>query len=134
MYTSKVKDQKRTARIILNADIDSRSKTLFHALEWLMLHQEIKFNKCAMMYKIFNESMPSYLQEEFTKKQMCSAHNLRSNEVSRHMFEIPVSRTELLKNTFVCSGASMWNSLPESVKVATSFKVFKNCCKEYILS
>ena len=56
-----LKLQKRTARIILKADITTPSKTLFSELNWLTFPQRVQYHTCTMVYKALNGLAPEYI-------------------------------------------------------------------------
>ena len=55
--------QKRTARVILDADTRENSIDLFRELNWLPRFHEAKINKCALVYKRLNGVCPNYMLE-----------------------------------------------------------------------
>ena len=46
----------------------------------------------------------------------------------------PQARTTLLKNSILCAGPNLWNSIPEQLKSLTNLTAFKNQVKKYIFS
>ena len=75
------------------------------------------------MHKTINKRAPQYLQEMFTFKE--NAYSLRDSD---NKFIVPQPRTEYLKRSFSYSGASLWNSLPGSVRSMPSLSSFKAFC------
>ena len=55
--------QKRTARVILNAPVNSRSVDLFNTLNWIPFYRESHINQCALIYKRLKGNTPNYLNE-----------------------------------------------------------------------
>ena len=55
--------QKRTARVILNAPVNSRSVDLFNTLNWIPFYRESHINQCALIYKKLKGNTPNYLNE-----------------------------------------------------------------------
>jgi hypothetical protein len=43
--------QKRAARVILGTDTSSRSIANFNKLNWIPFYDEVKINKCTLVYK-----------------------------------------------------------------------------------
>ena len=62
-----LKHQKRAARIILNADILTPSKSIFKELQWLSFSKRVLYHKSVMMFKALNGMAPEYLSELFVK-------------------------------------------------------------------
>ena len=43
--------QKQAARVILDANINDRSKELFRRLDWLSFKDEVNLQKCSLIYR-----------------------------------------------------------------------------------
>ena len=78
-----------------------------------------------MMYKTMNGHAPNYLQRLFT--QYYSNYNLRNSEGK---LALPKLRTNYLKPSVSYSGATLWNSLPNSLKNVGSVDQFKQNLKK----
>ena len=79
-----------------------------------------KKQKAILMHKSINKTTPYYLQEMFTFNE--NVYDLRDSD---NKLIIPRPRTEYLKRSFSYSGASLWNSLPGSLRSATNLTSFK---------
>ena len=55
----------RAARIITRADHSIRSSDVLNSLEWSNLEERRKRHLLVMMFKVFNNNCPTYLQERF---------------------------------------------------------------------
>ena len=55
--------QKRTCRVILEADTRSNSVKLFKKLERLLFYDEVKLNKCVLVFKRLLGSHPSHMYD-----------------------------------------------------------------------
>ena len=55
--------QKRSARIILDADMRANSDEQFTRLDWLPLHLEVKVNICVQVHKRINLRSPGYISD-----------------------------------------------------------------------
>ena len=53
--------QNHAARIILRADFDTSSSTMFTELGWQPVHKRLKFNKAVCIYKALNGLTPEYI-------------------------------------------------------------------------
>ena len=80
--------------------------------------------KAILMYKVTNNLTPMYLQDLFVTR--VSHHSLRDSEGKLFL---PKPRTDYLKRSFSYSGASLWNSLPESLRSSLSLSSFKRSLK-----
>ena len=76
------------------------------------------------MYKILNDHSAPNLKDLFRKTYEThqNALNLRNSE-SYLMLAKP--KSEFLKRTFGYSGATLWNNLPQELKLAESVSSFK---------
>ena len=73
-----------------------------------------------MVHKSLNGLTPNYLSSKFVQRSdVITSYNLRDSE------NIPLPRTNYYKNSFVCSGAVLWNSLPSAARQATSLNNFR---------
>ena len=70
--------------------------------------------------KAVNEIAPAYIQNLFTNVENGVNYSLRS--VSNNNLFLPRANKKSLSYT----GVIIWNSLPETLKKATSFTAFKN--------
>jgi hypothetical protein len=80
--------------------------------------------KAILMYKFTNNLTPMYLQDLFVTR--VSHYSLRDSEGKLFL---PKPRTDYLKRSFSYSGASLWNSLPESLRSSLSLSSFKRSLK-----
>jgi hypothetical protein len=115
--------QKRAARLILDVNIDTSSETLFKELRWMKFDERIKFKKAIMMYKVCNKIAPDYLQQKFTYVSDIHSKNLRSQVLNS--IYVPKPNLEISRKTFTYSGSKIWNSLPDTVKNASTVQEFK---------
>ena len=118
-----IRFQKRAARLILDKDFTTPSKSLFSELNWLTFPKRVKFQKAVLLYKIFNGLSPDYLRNIFTFTSDIHERTLRSS--SQFQLYSPRPNTELFRKSFVYSGSIIWNSLPYYVKNANSVIHFK---------
>jgi hypothetical protein len=80
------------------------------------------------MFKIINGDAPSYLQNLFSVRG--SGYNLRNSEIK---LNLPKPRTNYLKRSLCYSGALLWNSLPQNIRMLRSLPLFKNFLNYYNL-
>ena len=78
------------------------------------------------MFKIINGDGPSYLQNLFSVRG--SGYNLRDSEIK---LNLPKPRTNYLKRSLCYSGALLWNSLPQNIRMLRSLPLFKNSLNYY---
>lgn len=122
--------QKRAARIILQADFMTPSTLMFEQLGWLSVPKRLLYNKAVLTYKALNNLTPSYISNLLKPVSETHALSLRSSE--NGLLSIPRSRTALFDRSFSYSASKLWNSLPKSVRKASSVNEFKTCIRNYI--
>ena len=65
-----------------------------------------------MVFKSLNGLVPEYLTSKFIKRNE-SNYSLRD---SVNKLVVPFPRTYYMKNSFSCSGATFWNTLPCNIR------------------
>ena len=84
----------------------------------------LKFRDADMAYKCASNLAPEYLCAKFKKRS--SVHNpTRNNE----KFEIPLFRSATGQRTIAYRAVSLWNTLDEDLRNATTVKAFKKALK-----
>ena len=78
-----------------------------------------------IVYKFTHGLGPDYLQDRFVNR--VSNYFLRD---SSNKFDVPLPRTNYLKNSVRYSGAVLWNGLPSTLRQAESIHSFKSGCRE----
>ena len=116
--------QNRAARVITRSSYDASSSSVLEELRWNNLYTNRNMQKAILMYKVTNNLTPMYLQDLFVTR--VSHYNLRDSEGKLFL---PKPRTDYLKRSFSYSGASLWNSLPESLRSSLSLSSFKRSLK-----
>lgn len=82
-----------------------------------------------MMYKVKSSLVPHVFKNLFT--EIPSHHNVHTRQMIN--FYIDRYSSKLMKFSIVCHGPSIWNTLPLSIKRATSIYLFKKSLKTHIL-
>ena len=130
-----LKIQKRSARIILNATLDTRSISLFSHLKWITVQQRTNYQNSILIYKIMNGLTPPYLTTAIESVKHPHSYMLRSVAASSVIdLQIPVVKRDIFKCSLSYSGSLFWNTIPAKIRAAPSLNVFKIKCKQFILS
>lgn len=122
--------QKRAARIILKAEYITPSTIMFQRLGWMSVSSRLKYNKAVLAYKALNKLTPAYISNLLKPSSQIRNKCLRSSE--NGSVSIPRSNTALYDGSFSCSASRLWNSLPQTVRLAPSLNSFKRSVKEFI--
>ena len=113
--------QNRAARVITSSNFDVDVDSLFHKLSWRDLKSQRQIRNAWMVFKSLNGLVPEYLKSKFIKRNE-SNYSLRD---SVNKLVVPFPRTNYLKNSFIYSGATLWNSLPCNIRESGSLNQFK---------
>jgi hypothetical protein len=100
-------------------------------LHWLPVQSRIEFKLCTIMYCIKSGLCPSYLARTV---QPTSTRSTRSGLRSANStdFFVPRLRTSFGERAFSFSGPRAWNSLPETIRSASSIATFKRHLKTHL--
>ena len=124
--------QRRLCKLILSEDYTDFQEAL-KRLNILSFNQVIFLNKAKLMYKIYNNIAPVYLHCMFQMRDINldnTTSNLRS--VAHKNYLLLQAKCNLYKGSFSYSGVVVWNSLPTSIKLASSLDTFVKKCTEWL--
>ena len=93
--------------------------------------QLVMLDTASLVCKINNDFTPQHTKDWFTKCSTVHSYSTRASVAGN--FGIPKVKTEKAKQSFVHSGAKMWNELPDHVKRSLSIESFQNNMKKYLL-
>ena len=127
-----IKLQKRTARIILNADFMTPSENMFKELNWLTFSNRVTFHICIMVYQTFNNLAPTYLTVLFTPTS--NSHDRGLCSIENETLRAPFARTKYYENFFTVSGAKQCNLLPLVLRQSSTLSSFKSKPKTFLLA
>ena len=108
--------QNRAARVITSSSYDVDVDSLFHKLSWKELHSRRQIQTALMVFKSLNGLVPEYLTSKFVTRNV-SNYTLRD---SANKLVVTFPRTNYMKNSFSCSGATLWNSLPCNIRESSN--------------
>jgi hypothetical protein len=105
--------QKRAVRVITISSYDTMSTScLLDSLHLDKLSLRRKKLKTNLTFKILKGHTPSYLQNIFSLRG--TRYNFRNSEVN---LNLPKPRTNFLKRSLSYSGARLWNSSPQDIRM-----------------
>jgi len=131
--------QKQTARMqsVLNAAArllyggarrDHITPLIRDKLHWLRFTQRVTYKLCVLVYKSLNNCAPKYLSELVTPVARGQTGRWLRSASSLDIVK-PRCRLKFGERGFSVAAPEAWNSLPLSVKSATSFTTFKERLK-----
>ena len=124
--------QKRAARMILNVNYFTPSIELFKDLNWLPFHKRVMYFRCVFIHKCLNNLSSEFFSNTFLDVSITHSFNTR-HAVNGNLV-LPKCNTEYLKKSFIYSAISLWNSLPNDLKMIDSVFCFKGKFKKYLMS
>ena len=119
--------QRRACKLILSQDYKDIQEAL-KRLNILSFDQSIFLNKAKLMYKVYNNLAPVFQMRDINLDNTTS--NLRS--VAHRIYLLPQAKCNLYKGSFSYTGVVVWNSLPTSIKLASSLDTFVKKCTEWL--
>ena len=123
--------QKRAARVILDAITMERSVNLSRKLNWLPLYDEIKIQKCSVIFRRIVGESPGYVEKLLTRNVDLGN---RFNRHSHINLVCPKYQRESEGGrTFMVTGTRLSNSIPVEVKKKNSLGSFKYALRKYFL-
>jgi hypothetical protein len=120
--------QNAAARLVFGIRPRDHVTPAFIQLHWLPVAFRIRFKTAVFMYKVHTNHNPAYISHALsTAASNPSLQSLRSANSTGYL--IPQSRTKFGERAFSVSGPAIWNSLPSSLRSASSINIFKSHLK-----
>ena len=108
--------QKRAPRVLLYADHQASAVALFNKLSWIPFYEQSRFDKCSIIHKRINGTLPSYLNDHIiinNNRHACNTCYANINTLC------PKYRRQTEGGrTFSVSAAKLWNSVPLDIRKA----------------
>jgi len=121
--------QNAAARLIFKACYQNHIQPLMHRLDWLRMPERVSFWLALLVYRCLHGSAPGYLASDLQRVSHLNARRrLRSSTTSAPVAPHTV-HSSIGDRTFPSTAASIWNSLPESVRSSPSLQVFRSRLK-----
>jgi len=118
------------ARLIFKACRQNHIQPLLCRLHWLWMPERVSFCLAVLVYRCLHGSAPGYLASDLQHVSHLNARRrLRSSTTSALVVPRTVHST-IGDRTFPATAASVWNSLPESVRSSPSLQVFRSRLKK----
>ena len=99
-------------------------------LHWLPIRERAKFKILTLVYKSIHGSTPEYLSELIIPYN--PPRELRSK--SSNLLCVPKCRVKYGERAFSHAGPSLWNTLPSSIRNASSLAIFKKKLKTHLFT
>ena len=117
------------ARLIFRARRYDHVQPLLWSLHWLRVPELISFRLAVLVYRCLHGSAPGYLASDLQRvSDLGARRRLRSSTTSVLVAPRTV-RATIGDRAFPAAAASVWNSLPETVRSSPSLPVFRSRLK-----
>ena len=113
------------ARLVFSARKSEHTTPLLRELYWLKVSERIQFRLCVLAYRCMNGTAPSYLAETLQKAADVGSRQRLRSAASSTLVVPSTRRATLGDRAFPVAAARAWNSLPSSVRAATSLQLFR---------
>ena len=114
-----IKNQKKSIRMIENANYNSHTDPLFSKLGILKFEDILTTNVCEFVAKFFKKELPKSFDNIFK--------SLRTNRAANLLINIP--KTKQLENFPAVAFPKIWNSQKKDVRLPQSLKTMKKKLK-----
>ena len=119
--------QRRAIKLILNINVPRGSNidNLFKELHILPLEKRFNYNDSVLVFKIFHNLSPGYLNNILSQK-LYFIDDIR--------FHMPKTKLDIFKMSFSYQGPRSWNDLPHTIRNTDNLMRFKRILSDYINS
>ena len=116
------------ARLILRKQKYDHVTPLLIELHWLPVSQRIVFKILLLTFKALNGLSPSYITDLLDR--YVPTRPLRSS--SRGLLKVPRSNSKYGDRSFSVCAPTLWNGLPDNLRLAVDLDTFKRDLKTYL--
>ena len=95
-------------------------------LNWLPVKQHMYYRDSIVAFKFMNGLAPGYLSDQFIKRSSISTCQTRNSQ----LLNIPLFKTATGQRTFYYRMVSLWNALPQNIKLSQSLAHFKTLMRK----
>ena len=120
------------ARLVFSARRSEHITPLLRELHWLRVPERIKFRLCVLTYRCLHGTAPAYLAENLHRTSDVDARRRLRSADTATLVQQPTRRATLGDRAFVVASARAWNSLPVSVRNASSLLSLRRQLKTYL--
>jgi len=102
---------------------------LLCSLHWLLVPERISFRLAVLVYRCLHGSAPGYLASDLQRVSDLSARRRLCSSTTSALVAPRTVRATIGDRAFPAAAASVWNSLPETVRSSSSLPVFRSRLK-----
>ena len=124
--------QNAAAKFVFNKLRRDSATDCCYKLHWLPVAARIDYKICTLVYKCRHGCAPKYLSE-LLEGHTVRREGLRSANVVDRLTVPETKRKTFSARSFRVMGPTLWNSLPNNVKMASSLEEFKSSLKTFFV-
>ena len=98
-------------------------------LRWMPVKQQLYLRDATLTFKCMAGCVPEYLTKLFTTREQTSGRSTRNCQ----KLQIPLFKTSTGQKSFIFRAVTIWNNLPQSLKLSMNFKDFKRKLRNTLL-
>ena len=122
--------QNAAVRLVAGASRFDHVTPLLRERHWLPVHLRVVYKMAVIVYKCLAATSADYLTA--LTRPPVSTTTLRLRSADTRCLHVPRTRTGYGDRAFSVAGPRLWNSLPDSVKSASSLGTFKQRLKTHL--
>jgi len=119
--------QKRACKVIVDYEYDDIKQSM-NDLHIMTIYERIFIRKAKFMYKVSKNACPAYINELFRRRNIEdeTVPCLRSTTLNNYL--LPQPKSEMYRKSLAFVGPTIWNCLPQYIKMSSSKEVFHKSC------
>ena len=121
--------QNFACRIVSGSKKYDHVTPILKQLNWLPVKQHMYYRDSIMAFKCMNGLVPGYLSDQFIKRSSISTRKTRNSQ----LLNIPLFKTATGQRSFYYRMVSLWNALPQVIKLSQSLAQFKTLIRKRLL-
>ena len=115
--------QNKAARSVTKKTWYTPTHTLLQQCNWLSIKQLIFYHTVLQVWKVRTDTMPVYINSKIQLAITRSA--------SEGTLRVPIVEKSLSSKSFMVRSATMWNTVPTSIRSIKKFESFKRKLKQW---
>ena len=126
--------QKRAIRTVSKAFYTSHTEPRMKQLGLLKFVDLYELQCATLAHDVINKRAPASICSMISADRDLVSHNLRSHQIDPNHLRVPLAKSKFISSSFIHKGPSIWNQLPNDLKVLQSKSLFKIHVKRWFLS
>ena len=124
--------QNCAARLVVCAPPHVHITQILRHLHWLPVRARISYKTACLCFHAITSSTPAYLSDLL---HLCSLSRSLCSSADTRLLKIPLYKCKTKADrAFSSFGPSVWNSVPQHIRNATTIDTFKSALKTYLFN